>query len=49
VLANLAFGSPQFGSETLYIALLAVPPFTPANARGAERIDVGIRGLPLLP
>jgi hypothetical protein len=27
----------------------AVPPFTPASARGAERIDVGIAGLPLLP
>ncbi len=48
VLANLAFGTPPFGRETLYIALLAVPPFTPPNARGAERIDVGIEGLPLL-
>lgn len=49
VLANLAFGSEPFGEETLYVALLAVPPFTPASARGAERIDVGIAGLPLLP
>ncbi|MEW6271272.1 MAG: hypothetical protein AB1689_18480, partial [Thermodesulfobacteriota bacterium] len=38
-----------FGDETLYVALLAVPPFTPADARGAERIAVGIPGLPLLP
>jgi DNA-binding beta-propeller fold protein YncE len=49
VLANLAFAPPAFGSGELYIALLAVPPFTPATARGAERLPVGIAGLPLLP
>jgi hypothetical protein len=49
VLANLAFGEGDFGANTLYIALLAVPPFTPATARGAERIAVGIPGLLLLP
>lgn len=49
VLANLAFGSPPFGDGSLYIALLAVPPFTPEAARGAERLDLGIAGLPLLP
>lgn len=49
VLANLAFGTPAFGSGELYIALLAVPPFTPPTARGAERLSVGIPGLPLLP
>lgn len=49
VLANLAFGTPPFGSGTMYIALLAVPPFTPATARGAERLELGIPGLPLLP
>ena len=49
VLANVAFGTPPFGSGSLYIALLAVPPFTPETARGAERLDLGIGGLPLLP
>lgn len=49
VLANLAFGTPAFGEGELYIALLAVPPFTPPSARGAERLSVGIPGLPLLP
>lgn len=49
VLANLAFGTPPFGAGELYISLLAVPPFTPATARGAERLSIGIPGLPLLP
>lgn len=49
VLANLAFGTPAFGAGQLYIALLAVPPFTPTTARGAERLEIGIAGLPLLP
>lgn len=49
VLANLAFGTPPFGEGELYISLLAVPPFTPATARGAERLSIGIPGLPLLP
>lgn len=49
VLANLAFGAPAFGEGELYIALLSVPPFTPTTTRGAERLEVGIPGLPLLP
>lgn len=49
VLANLAFGTPPFGAGELYISLLAVPPFTAATARGAERLSIGIPGLPLLP
>jgi len=49
VLANLAFGTPAFDEGELYIALLAVPPFTPPTARGAERLTIGIPGLPLLP
>ena len=47
--ANVAFGSDAFGATHLYIALIALPPYTPASARGVERFDVGIRGLPLLP
>lgn len=49
VLANLAFGVGDFGETTLYIARLAVPPFTAAATRGVERIEVGIRGLPVPP
>jgi len=37
-----------FDAGTMYISLLAVPPFTPATARGASRLAVGIPGLPLL-
>ena len=47
VLANLAFGTGAFGETTLYIALLAVAAFTPPEARGVERFEVGITGLPL--
>ena len=49
VLANPDFGRGDFGDGMLYIALLAVPPFTSPEARGVERIEVGIAGLPLLP
>jgi sugar lactone lactonase YvrE len=49
VLANLAFGRGEFGNTTLYIALLAVPPFTPPEARGLERFATGIRGLRVPP
>jgi sugar lactone lactonase YvrE len=49
VLANLAFGTGAFGETTLYIARLAVPPFTAPETRGAERIPVGIRGLAVPP
>lgn len=45
--ANLAFGQGTFGETTLYVALLTVPGFTPPEARGVERIDVGIAGRPL--
>ncbi len=48
VYANLAFGNGTFGPTTLYVSLLAVPPFTPRTARGVERVEVGIPGLPLL-
>jgi DNA-binding beta-propeller fold protein YncE len=46
VFANLAFGQGDFDDETLYIALLAIPPFTSPEARGLERFVVGIPGLP---
>jgi hypothetical protein len=49
VLANLDFGQDAFGTATIYIALLAVPPFTLPSARGVERFTIGIPGLPLLP
>jgi streptogramin lyase len=49
VFANLAFGQGDFGDETLYIALLAIPPFTSAEARGLERFVVGIPGLSVPP
>jgi sugar lactone lactonase YvrE len=49
VLANLAFGVGDFGETTLYIARLAVPPFTLPETRGIERIEVGIPGLPVPP
>lgn len=49
VLANLAFGRGDFGNTTLYIALLAVPPFTTPEARGLERFETGIRGLRVPP
>lgn len=47
ILANVAFGVGGFGETTLYVALLSVPPFTEESARGVERIEVGIAGLPL--
>ena len=49
VLANLAFGRGAYGATTLYVSLLAVPPFTPASERGVERLELGIPGQPLLP
>lgn len=48
VLANLAFGRGAYGETTLYVSLLAVPPFTPANERGVERLELGLPGQPLL-
>jgi sugar lactone lactonase YvrE len=49
IFANLAFGAGDFGSTTLYLALLAVPPFTEPTARGLERVDIDIGGAPLPP
>lgn len=49
VIANIAFGQGAFGETTLYAALLAVVPFTPADQRGVQRLEVGVPGLPLLP
>jgi len=47
VMANLAFGVGPFGDSTLYLTLLAIPPFTAPEARGVLRLPVGIPGLPL--
>jgi sugar lactone lactonase YvrE len=47
--ANVAFGQGDYGDTTLYIALLAIAPFTTGDSRGLERFDVGIAGQPLLP
>lgn len=49
LLANLAFGQGEYGATAMYIALLTIVPLTPADARGVERFEVGIGGLPLLP
>lgn len=45
IFANPVFGRGAFGQTQLYLALLAVPPFTDASARGLMRFDVGIKGL----
>lgn len=39
--ANAVFGRGGFGEDQLYVALLTVPPFTPATALGLLRIAVG--------
>jgi len=49
VMANLAFAPEAFGNGMLYIAVLAVPPFTDPSTRGLLRFDLGLDGLPLLP
>lgn len=49
VWANLAFGQGEHGTTTLYLSLLATPPFTPASARGAERVKLDIEGAVLPP
>ncbi len=49
IFANLAFGAAPFGETTLYISLLTLPGFAPPEARGVERVEVGIPGRPLLP
>lgn len=48
VFANVAFGQGAYGDTSLYIALLAVPPFTKNTMRGMMKVEVGVRGLPLL-
>lgn len=45
--ANLAWGSAAFGETTMYLALLAAPPFTGEEKRGIEKVEVGVRGAPL--
>jgi len=47
VWANVAFAPAAYGETTMLLSLLAVPGFTPVDARGVERIDVGVRGAPL--
>src|SRR5690606_9323205 len=47
VLANPAFGRGAFGETTLYLTLLAVPPFTGEDSRGVVTVEVGIPGKPL--
>ncbi len=47
VFANVLFGTPAFGDKELFVALLAVPPFTGADKRGVMRVGVGITGHPL--
>ncbi|MEZ4220022.1 MAG: SMP-30/gluconolactonase/LRE family protein [Polyangiaceae bacterium] len=47
VMANLAFGQGAFGETTLYTSLLAVTGFTDPKQRGVQRIETGIKGLPL--
>ena len=49
IYANLAFGTAPFGETSIYLSLLAIPPFTPASARGVQRVEVGLPGRPLLP
>lgn len=47
VLANPHFGAGAFGEQTLYLTLLAIPPFTSDDSRGVVRVDVGVAGRPL--
>lgn len=47
VLANPHFGVGDFGQQTLYLTLLAIPPFTSDDSRGVVRVDVGVAGRPL--
>ena len=44
VFANPVFGQGAYGKTQLYLALLAVPVFTPPESRGLMRFDVGIAG-----
>lgn len=43
--ANVVFGKGALGAGQLYTVLLAVPPFTPAEARGVWRLDAGVAGM----
>ena len=49
VYANLAFGGGAYGPTTLYLALLAFPPFTADTERGLERVRVEVGGAPIPP
>ncbi|HOU53143.1 MAG TPA: exo-alpha-sialidase [Myxococcota bacterium] len=46
VLANPAFGAGEFGEDTLYLSLLAMPLVVDPSARGVQRIGTGIPGGP---
>jgi len=45
LVANLMFGRGDFGATTLYLTLLAVPPFASPNARGLVRLEAGVPGV----
>jgi hypothetical protein len=42
--ANLGFGKGEFGTRTLYLALLAIAPLTPEDSRGLHRVELGVEG-----
>lgn len=44
VMANPAFGTGDFGDDTLYLSLLAMPLVVDPSARGVQRIQTGIPG-----
>lgn len=43
-MANAAFGPAAFGTQTMYLALIAIPLAVPQEARGVVKVDVGIAG-----
>ncbi len=46
--ANVAFGRGALGETTLYLALLAAPPFTGLDSRGLQRVEIGVSRAPWL-
>ena len=44
VLANLEFGKGEFGETTVYFALLTIAVVLPEEARGLNKIEVGMKG-----
>ena len=44
IYANVGFGSGPLGETSLYMCLLAVPPFTTDQSLGLHRVELGIRG-----